>query len=58
MKTRTIFDVLEARITLGLVIVFDEYFGDHQWQQGDRNVFQEFIEKTGHRFRYLCDAYH
>jgi hypothetical protein len=57
-STRTIFDVLERRLLPGLVIVFDEYFGYHGWQQGECKAFQEFIEKTQHRFRYLCHAYH
>jgi hypothetical protein len=57
-STKTIFDELEGRLLPGLVIVFDEYFGYHRWQQGEHKAFQEFIEKTGHSFRYLCHAYH
>jgi len=57
-STKTIFELLEDRIVPGLVIVFDEYFGYHQWQQGEHKAFQELIEKTGHGFRYLCHAYH
>jgi hypothetical protein len=57
-STKTIFDVLEERIRPGLVIVFDEYFGYHHWQQGEHKAFQEFVERTGRRFRYLCHAYH
>ena len=57
-STRTIFEVLEDRLRAGLIIVFDDYFGYHQWQQGEHKAFQEFIERTGHKFRYLCHAYH
>lgn len=57
-STKTIFDVLEERIRPGLVIVFDEYFGYHHWQQGEHKAFKEFVEKTGLGFRYLCHAYH
>jgi len=57
-STRTIFDVLEERLQPGLIIVFDDYFGYHRWQHGEHKAFQEFIEKTGRKFRYLCHAYH
>ena len=57
-STKTIFGVLEERLRPGLVIVFDEYFGYHQWQQGEHKAFQEFIARTGYGFRYLSHAYH
>jgi Macrocin-O-methyltransferase (TylF) len=57
-STHTIFEVLEDRLRPGLVIAFDEYFGYPGWQHGEHKAFLEFIEKTGHRFRYLCHAYH
>lgn len=56
--TKTIFEVLRDRLHPELVIVFDDYFGYHQWQQGEHKAFQEFIQETGHGFRYLSHAYH
>jgi Methyltransferase domain len=57
-STKTIFELLEERLRPGLIIVFDDYLGYHRWQLGEHKAFREFIEKTGHRFRYLCHAYH
>jgi Methyltransferase domain len=56
-SAKTIFEMVEDRLRPGLVIVFDEYFGYHQWRQGEHKAFQEFIEKTGHGYRYLCHAF-
>jgi hypothetical protein len=57
-STKTIFNVLQDRLHAGLVIVFDEYFGYPGWQHGEHLAFQEFIEQSCRKFRYLCHAYH
>lgn len=51
-STRTIFDLLESRLGVGSVIVFDEYWNYPAWQQHEYKAFGEFIGKTGKRYRY------
>lgn len=52
-STKTIFDACADRIVSGTVIVFDEYFNYVGWRQHEYKAFMEFIEKTGHTFRYI-----
>jgi hypothetical protein len=56
-STKTILDVLQARLVPGVVIVFDDYFGYPGWQHGEHKAFQEFVAQTGRKFRYLCHAF-
>jgi hypothetical protein len=56
-STTTIFDVLQERLRPGVVIVFDDYFGYPGWQHGEHKAFREFIDRSGHEFRYLCHAF-
>jgi hypothetical protein len=53
-STVTILNVLGPRLIPGVVIVFDDYFGIPGWQHGEHRAFQEFIDRTGRTFRYLC----
>jgi hypothetical protein len=56
-STATILNILGSRLVPGVVIVFDDYFGYPGWQHGEHKAFQEFIDRTGLKFRYLCHAY-
>jgi hypothetical protein len=56
-STVTILNILGSRLVPGVVIVFDDYFGYPRWQHGEHKSFQEFIDRTGLKFRYLCHAY-
>ena len=52
-STATVFETLQDRIKPGCVIVFDEYFNYHGWQDGEYKAFQELIQRTGLQYEYL-----
>jgi Macrocin-O-methyltransferase (TylF) len=52
-STATVFNLLRDRFVPGTVIVFDEYFGYHGWQDHEHKAFQEFLEETGYTFEAL-----
>ena len=45
--------ILESRLMKGTVILFDEYFGYRGWRIGEWQAWQEFIARTGVKYRYL-----
>jgi Macrocin-O-methyltransferase (TylF) len=49
-STKTIFNLIGARITTGTVILFDEYFNYPNWEQHEFKAFQEFV--TYHQVKY------
>lgn len=52
-STVTIFDLLGNRLQEGAIIVFDEYYNFHRWQQHEFRAFQEFVEKSGLSYEYI-----
>lgn len=46
-STKMVFDTLGARLRPGTVLVFDEYFGYHGWQQHEHRAFMEFLAQRG-----------
>ncbi len=58
-STKTVLDLMGGRLTVGSVIVFDEYFNYPGWKLHEHLAFQEFIKESGKRFEYLCyNRYH
>ena len=53
-STVTIFDLLGDRLRAGSVILFDEYYNFHRWQQHEFKAFQEFVEKSGLAYEYIA----
>lgn len=53
-STATIFDLLGDRLRAGSVILFDEYYNFHRWQQHEFKAFQEFVEKSGLTYEYIA----
>ena len=53
-STATIFREAEDRFVPGTVLLFDEYFNYPDWEQHEHKAFVEFIERTGHEFRYVA----
>ena len=51
-STKTIFDVLGPLIVPGTWILFDELIGYRGWRNHEYKAFMEFIEATGHHYRY------
>jgi hypothetical protein len=52
-STKDVFFRLDSRIVPGTVIVFDEYLNYPGWREHEYKAFQEFIEMSGHNYRYL-----
>jgi len=53
-STKTVFNLLEKRISNGTIIVFDEYLNYPNWQQHEFKAFQEFVEKNNVKYEYLA----
>jgi len=53
-STRTVLNLLEARIVPGTVIVFDEYIGNEHWREDEFKAFQEAVAEYGWSYEYLC----
>lgn len=52
-STKTVFDVLGAKILPGTVIQFDEYFNYPGWRNHEYKAFQEFINNSRLSYDYL-----
>jgi len=53
-STVTIFDALAERLQPGAIVLFDEYYNFHQWQQHEFKAFQEFVSRVGVRYEYIA----
>jgi hypothetical protein len=53
-STVTIFDALGERLQPGAIILFDEYYNFHRWQQHEFKAFQEFVQKSGVEYEYIA----
>jgi predicted O-methyltransferase YrrM len=53
-STVTIFDALGDRLQPGAIILFDEYYNFHRWQQHEFRAFQEFVSRVGLRYEYIA----
>ena len=52
-STVTIFEALGSRLQPGAIVLFDEYYNFHRWQQHEFRAFQEFVERSGVKYEYL-----
>jgi len=52
-STVTIFDLLGSRLQTGAIILFDEYYNFHRWQQHEFKAFQEFVQRSGLTYEYI-----
>ena len=53
-STVTIFEGLGDRLQPDAIILFDEYYNFHRWQQHEFRAFQEFVERSGVRYEYIA----
>jgi len=53
-STVTIFDALGDRLQPGAIVLFDEYYNFHRWQQHEFRAFKEFVEKKQVRYEYIA----
>ena len=52
-STRTILNLLAARMVAGTVIQFDEYFNYPNWERHEFKAFKEFVEEYRVTYTYL-----
>lgn len=52
-STVTVLDLVADRLTVGTVIVFDEYFNFPGWRNHEYRAWTEFVSRTGTEFDYL-----
>ncbi len=51
--TREVLEALGHLFPAGAVVCFDEYLGHETWEQNEFLAFQEYVARTGRRYRYL-----
>jgi hypothetical protein len=51
-STRTVLGAVAPRLRTGAIVVFDEYFNYHGWQQHEFRAWQEFVHATGTQYTY------
>ena len=52
-STKTVLDLLNARIKKGTIIVFDEYIGNLHWEDDEHKAFMESTKKYSWNYEYL-----
>jgi Macrocin-O-methyltransferase (TylF) len=52
-SAKTIFDLIQSRIGVGTVIVFDEYFGYSGWKLGEFKAWQQLADEHSISYDYL-----
>ncbi|WIX98323.1 class I SAM-dependent methyltransferase [Amycolatopsis mongoliensis] len=53
-STKTVLDHVGPRLRPGSVVVFDEYFNYPGWEQHEHRAWQEYVERSGTEFEYVC----
>ena len=53
-STVTIFESLGPRLQPGAIVLFDEYYNFHRWQQHEFRAFQEYVERSGVKYEYIA----
>ena len=53
-STVTIFEALSDRLQPGAIVLFDEYYNFHRWQQHEFRAFQEFVAREGVQYEYIA----
>lgn len=53
-STADVLQALSERLTVGTVLVFDEYFAYPGWRDHEYKAFQELVEQRGLRYRTLA----
>jgi hypothetical protein len=53
-STRSILDLILDRLTVGTVLLFDEYFGYRGWRREEWKAWQEFIKANRIEYEYIA----
>lgn len=56
-SAKCVLSLLKDNIGSGTVICFDEFIGHIGWREDEYKAFMEFIEETGHEFRYIAACF-
>jgi hypothetical protein len=52
-STKTLLELLEDRLQVGTVILFDEYFNYPNWENHEFKAWHEFVKSRGISYKYL-----
>ncbi len=52
-STKTVLDLLSARIKKGTIILFDEYIGNLHWEEDEHKAFMESVTQYNWDYEYL-----
>lgn len=53
-SAKTVLTMLKGNIGSGTTICFDEFAGHIGWQEDEYRAFMEFIEETGHEYKFVA----
>jgi Methyltransferase domain len=53
-STACVISLLGHRLQPGSIILFDEYYNFHRWQQHEFRAFQEFVSTAGLKYEYIA----
>jgi predicted O-methyltransferase YrrM len=53
-STVTILEALGNRLQPGAIVLFDEYYNFHRWQEHEFKAFQEFVACVGLKYEYIA----
>ena len=53
-STVTILEGLGPRLQPGAIVLFDEYYNFHRWQQHEFRAFQEYVQRSGVKYEYIA----
>jgi predicted O-methyltransferase YrrM len=53
-STVTILEALGNRLQPGAIVLFDEYYNFHRWQEHEFKAFQEFVARVGLKYEYIA----
>lgn len=52
-STKTVFDHAKQHLAPGAIIIFDEYFNYHGWQEQEHQAFMQYVQEENVAFDYI-----
>ena len=52
-STKMVLELIQQKIVVGSIIIFDEYIGYRGWRYGEYKAWQEYTEKYNYKYEYL-----
>jgi hypothetical protein len=53
-STKTVLDLLGERLSVGSIVIFDEYHGYPGWENGEKLAWEEFVSTSGIEFKFIA----